>query len=76
MGNLTNCSKCGSVYVYDTHSYSVCPRCKSGYDVTYNLIRDYLMNHPNCSLMELATKFKLPVRTIKSYIEDDRLSIR
>lgn len=76
MSKLQSCKKCGNVYTDAQYSSCVCPDCKSRYDKTYDLIRDYIMRHPNCTMMELATHFRISIKDIRIYIEDERLSIR
>ncbi|WHH61230.1 hypothetical protein [Petroclostridium sp. X23] len=76
MSKLANCIRCGNVYIYSTGSYNVCPQCKSKYDEVFSAIREYLIEHPNSSVMELASKFNISVKSIRSYIQDERLSIR
>lgn len=74
MDELKSCKICGKV-LQSSENTSVCPDCVSQYENEYEIIREYLYQHPHASIYEVATNLDITINKIKSFLRDGRLEI-
>jgi hypothetical protein len=51
--SLANCKQCGKVHLQDRTPF--CPECKPEQDEIYRVVREYLKQNPNSTLLEVYT---------------------
>jgi hypothetical protein len=68
------CKVCGRFFEAEVSS-DYCPSCKTLDDETYESVRKYLLTKPRASIFEVTSQLKIPVKTIKRFLREDRLEI-
>jgi len=68
------CKVCGRFFEAEVAS-EYCPPCKAIDDQYYESVRNYLSQRPRASIFEVTTELKIPVKTIKRFLREDRLEI-
>lgn len=68
------CKVCGRFFEAEVAS-DYCPSCKALDDDMYDSVRQYLLLKPRASIFEVTTELKIPVKTIKRFLREDRLEI-
>jgi len=54
---------------------NICEKCYEKDRYEYYLLKEFLLNNRGASIMEVSINTKLPLKTIKRFIEDDRIEI-
>ena len=66
-----NCPKCHKLFM--KMNDPLCPPCMKEEEATFELVRAYVKEHPNCSVTEASKACEVPVKRIMMYIRDGRL---
>lgn len=74
MDELKNCSICGKVYQSNEFT-NCCPNCIELENNDFEIIREYLYQHPLASIYEVATNLDLTINKIKHFLRDGRLEV-
>lgn len=71
---LTNCPRCGRVFVKSTRS--ICPSCIEEVEREYQACADYLRENRTSTIYELSEATGVSVNQITRFIREGRLSIK
>lgn len=71
---LANCKECGRLFVKVTSD--ICPDCQRKEEEEFNLVKEYLKNHPNANLSEIMEATGVSENRISKFIRIGRLSIK
>lgn len=66
-----NCKRCGKIFSYTGNH--LCPDCIEKEDQEFKLVKDYIYENPKCSAYEVSEATGVSVRTIISFLKQDRL---
>lgn len=69
--NLINCRECGKVFA--SAGQKVCPDCRRSEEEKFELVKDYLWDHPNSKVTEVAKATKVEEKLIIKFIKENRL---
>ncbi|MCL1878401.1 MAG: flagellar protein [Defluviitaleaceae bacterium] len=67
-----NCPRCRKVFV--KRADPLCPVCMKEEELIYEKVREYVKDHPECMIKEVADACGVTVKRILSYLRDGRLS--
>ncbi len=70
---VVNCPRCGRVFT--RINKPVCPACIKEDEDTFENVRTYVKENPQCSMKELSEETKVSIKRITQYIRDGRLEI-
>lgn len=70
--NITNCKKCGRLFT-QTSSKRICPDCMKEIEEKFTEVREYVRDHPEASIMEVAKQNDVSVELIKQWVREERL---
>lgn len=71
---VKNCKVCKRMFNYIAGEV-LCPACRDEMEVKFRDIKDYLWEHKNSSVDEVAEKFEIPKQTIFDWIRQGRLQL-
>ena len=71
--DLKGCNKCGA-YFRPLRGEKYCPSCTEQLEDIFHDVKDYIYEHPRCSMMEVATEFNITVGIVKQWVKEERLS--
>lgn len=69
--DIRNCKRCGNIFNY--RGISICNNCVTQDEKDYGLVRDYIIEHPNSSTVEVSEATGVSVKTISRFIREGRL---
>ncbi|CCU80833.1 flagellar protein [Halanaerobium saccharolyticum subsp. saccharolyticum DSM 6643] len=69
--NLINCQECGKVFA--SAGQKVCPNCRKSEEEKYELVKDYLWDHPNSTVKTVSEATGVEEKLIIKFIKDNRL---
>lgn len=70
---VRNCKGCGKLYNY----YSgppLCPVCIQALDLKFEVVKEYVYDHPRVGIQEVSEELDVPISQIKQWIRDERLA--
>lgn len=73
MSNIRTCRRCRKLFNYIASPY--CPRCVDEIDKEYRIVRDYIYDHPNEGIQEIADATEVDERSILELLRDGRLEL-
>lgn len=73
MNNIRTCRRCRKLFNYIASPY--CPRCVDEIDREYRVVRDYIYDHPNEGIKEIADATDVDERSILELLRDGRLEL-
>ncbi len=68
------CKRCGKMY--DTTFGRYCPNCVKLYDEEYKKVKDYLWDHKNSTMTEVAEACEVSTKTIKEWIREEKIEFK
>ena len=68
---LRNCSRCGKLF--RSTGLTVCSECKAHLDEEFELVRDYLREHPGARVFEVSQATGVPSSRIYNMVREGRL---
>jgi len=74
MDQVKNCKICHRI-IQENGLHEVCPSCRSQDEADFDLIRQYLYQHPYAKILEVATALNMSISRIKRYLREGRLEI-
>lgn len=69
------CARCGKMFCYTGMGHSICDQCKKEDEADFNLVKDYIYDHPSAAIMEVSKETGVRVNRIKAYLRDGKLMI-
>ncbi|HCC07444.1 MAG TPA: MerR family transcriptional regulator [Clostridiales bacterium] len=69
--DIKNCRKCGKVFSYTGNIH--CPECVEKEEEEFKMVKDYIYDHPKCSVYEVSEITGVAVRNIVNFLKQDRL---
>ncbi|NLW12072.1 MAG: MerR family transcriptional regulator [Clostridiaceae bacterium] len=73
MNNVKTCRRCRKLFNYIASPY--CPRCVDEIDREFRIVRDYIYEHPNEGIQEIADATEVDERSILALLRDGRLEL-
>jgi len=70
---VINCKGCGKMFNY-LGGQPLCPECIKQLDVKFNEVKEYVYDHPRCSINEVSEEMEVSVSQIKKWIREEKLS--
>ncbi|HOA80693.1 MAG TPA: hypothetical protein PKK61_06490 [Defluviitaleaceae bacterium] len=67
------CKICGRFFYKSGRIY--CDECYEKDKAEYKVVRDYVIKHRGCSVMEVSNATGIPVKTIYRFVEEGRIDI-
>lgn len=71
---LKNCKSCDKVFLY-TGVRSICPECVEKEEKEFELVKQYLWDHPNSSLTEVSEATGVEEKKVLKYLREGRISL-
>lgn len=68
---LRNCSRCGNIFSYINQP--ICPACQKLEDQEFEIIKQYLREHPNSTVLEVSEATGLDQHLIQEWVRQGRL---
>lgn len=73
---VRNCRGCGKLYNYIGGQYrNLCPNCIEKIEEKYLEVKEYIQDHHNATMTEVAEECDVSTRQIEQWIRDERLVI-
>lgn len=72
--NVRQCKKCGRIFV--SYGTSMCPNCAQEMDRIFQLIKDYIYDHPSTNVIEISEKTGVEASVVLEFLKEDRLAIK
>ena len=69
--DVRNCRRCGKVFTF--RGMPVCNDCFEADEKDFETVKDYLLEHPGASTMEVSTQTDIDVKTITRFLREGRL---
>lgn len=73
MGTLKNCKRCGRLFVYTGNP--LCSYCLEEDEKIYKKVREYIEQHPRCTVMEVSEALDVPVEKIIQFLREGKLEL-
>lgn len=71
--DVRNCKSCGKIFNY-LSGPPICPSCARQLDAKFELIKEYVYDHPRVDMKEVSEEFDVSIAQIKQWIREERLS--
>jgi len=71
---LRNCDICGKLFLYNG-SNSICPDCFNNEEKDFELVKDYLWDHPKASLTQVCEETGVKESKVLKYLREGRISL-
>lgn len=71
---LRNCKQCGNLFLYNG-TQLVCPQCFEKEEKNFELVKDYLWDHPKASLRQVVEGTGVREDKILRYLQEGRISL-
>lgn len=71
--DVRNCSRCGSIYVYD--GFNVCIKCRREDEEDFKKIKEYLDEYPGANISEVESETGIDSKKIIEFLKQGRLEI-
>ncbi len=69
---IKNCKSCGKIFNYFAGN-QVCPTCTRKSDDQFDIVKDYIYEHPGAGIQEVAEECKVSTHQIKKWVREERL---
>lgn len=70
--DLINCRSCGKLFKYVGGS-EICPTCALVFEERFQLVKEYIYDHPLVGAQQVAKEFDISVNTIYRWVREERL---
>lgn len=74
-GDLQACLRCGNMFWHSGFGKCICAKCKEEDEEQFNIVKNYIYEHFEATLMEVSKETGVRVIRIKNYIKEGRLII-
>ena len=71
--NVKNCKKCGNIFMFD--GFDICQKCRRIREEEFQLVKNYLREHPKATIIEVEAETKVSVDSIEQFLREGRLEI-
>lgn len=72
--NVRNCRKCGRIYNFVPGHY-ICPVCEAQREEDFQRTKEYVRDHPNCSVNEVVEECHVEMQQIQQWLREERLQL-
>lgn len=72
--DVKNCKMCGKLFNYIGSGRPICPACASALEEKFFEVREYVRDHKDAGVNEVAEENDVPVSQIKQWIREERLA--
>ncbi|MCI3918753.1 hypothetical protein MO973_00700 [Paenibacillus sp. TRM 82003] len=73
--NVDNCRGCGKLVVKKNGNL-FCASCLVAQSAQVGSIKDYILSHPRATIFDIHRDLGVPLKDIRNYIEDRRVSYK
>lgn len=70
---VRNCKGCGKLFNY-LSGPPLCPTCAQALDAKFDVVKEYVYDHPRVGMQEVSEVLEVPVAQIKQWIREERLA--
>ena len=70
--DVRNCKGCGRLFNY-MGGAPLCPECKAALEKKFEAVKDYIDEHPQASISQVAEDMDVSVKQIKQWVREERL---
>jgi transposase-like protein len=74
MEEVKSCAKCNKMFS-SRNGATFCEVCARDEDEIYKNIREYLVDHPGTSIMDLSVRFKVSINRLMHYVHNGRFDL-
>lgn len=74
-GQLKTCMRCRMLFPYSGFGHCICERCRKREEKEFDLIRDFLYDHPKATMVDVSIETGIPVYQLEAYLRAGRLII-
>lgn len=71
--DMRNCRRCGKLFVYT--GMPICRDCIEQDEADFQTVKQYIYEHPLCSLAEVSSETDVAVKKITRFLKEGRLEI-
>ena len=71
--DIRNCRSCGIMMQYSGYGPMLCMKCRKKLDESFQRVKDYLKENPNCTINELSENAEVSITQINQWIKEERL---
>lgn len=71
--DVRNCKGCGKLFNY-LSGPPLCPACISALDEKFEVVKEYIYDHPGAGMQEVSEELDVPIPQIRQWIREERLS--
>ncbi len=71
---LRNCRRCGRPFLYA--GLPLCPDCQEEEERVFQILKDYLYDHPEAQLGQIVRETGVPYEVIVRFLRDGRLTLK
>lgn len=68
------CKMCGKLYNHIGGQVPLCPACSKSLDEKFAQVKKYVYDNPHASIQQVAAENEVPVKQIKQWVKEERLS--
>lgn len=72
--DVRNCKMCGKLFNYMGQGRPICPACVSALEDKFFEVREYIREHKDAGINQVAEENDVPVSQIKQWIREERLA--
>lgn len=70
--NVRNCARCGRMFNFVANE-QICPNCKKKEEDSFQKVKEYIRDNPNCGLKQVSDECEVSAKLIKQWIKEERL---
>ena len=70
--DVRNCKGCGKLFNYMSGA-QLCPECRAKLEKKFSSVKDYIGEHPQASISQVAEDMDVSVKQIKQWVKEERL---
>lgn len=71
------CKECGRIFgASESNQRDMCPECVSLENEDFELVKQYIEEHPRSNMIEIVRDTQVPMRSIQKFIDSGRLHSR
>ncbi len=71
---VIQCKKCARLY-QSIGASPYCPNCMDELERSFDLVKNYIYDHPNANVVEISTETEVPEKDILHFLKEGRLSV-
>ncbi|MDD6207375.1 MAG: flagellar protein [Clostridiales bacterium] len=71
---VRNCKGCGKLFNYMPGQPPLCQACLKQLDLKFEQVKQYVYDHPNANIQQVAEENEVTVNQIKKWVREERLA--